>query len=754
MVCESYYEAIRQPSLAQVEAIDVGRRALHDEGSRAAAGAARRQGRDRPRHRAASVHPDLRAASAGMSRDARVTRRRAAGALASRVAATARVCCARSGIVPDRIDPAEIDETPRRASCRRRMRCGWPRQRREAVQPRHPGAFVLAADTVVACGRRILPKPADEATARACLTLLSGRRHRVYGGIALVAPDGRITMRRVDSQVAFKRLCDGEIARYLATGEWRGKAGGYAIQGRAAALISWISGSYSNVVGLPLFETAQLLAGRGYRHRCSRDLLIAAGPGEWRAAWLEDGVAVELLRRARRPRRDRQHPSRPGAAAGSGARRGLVDIGGERPAFLPEREIVPRGRRLDEGERVLVQIRREAQSGKAARLTMAVRLRGMAVAIAAGRSQPAVGEALTPDAAGLLQRWYDIEDRAARLDPPARLDPQAGFAAALAGALTAPPSRILVDDPAAIPEIRAASLPIARWSRLRETEWPIDLDAVFDQALSTTVALDGGGMVHVEATRAAVLIDVDSGTPDAGAPDRTALAVNLAAAALIARQIRLRNLGGGIVVDFVGLDRPGLRDRVRAALAEAIADDPARPQILGWTRLGHLELVRPRNGRPLAEILLEPGGDAAVKTALTVAYEALRRLRRAARAEPRRNFRLTVAPEVAAALGRGAADARAALERRLGRTITLIAEPGRPRDGLTSTHRDYIGGVMPPDLPMPAARRCPICGKPAVPQNRPFCSPRCAQIDLGRWLKGNYRLPTEEMPDDDDGVER
>ncbi len=407
-----------------------------------------------------------------------------------------------------------------------------------------------------------------------------------------------------------------------------------------------------------------------------RDLIIAAGPGEWRAALLEDGVAVELfVERGDRAESGSIHLGRvrqrvPALAAC------LVDIGGERPAFLPEREIVPRGRRLDEGERVLVQVRREAQSGKAARLTMAVRLGGMAVATAAGRSRSAAGEALTPDAAALLQRWYDIEDRAARLEPPARLEPQAGFAAALAGAPAAPPSRILVDDPAAVPEIRASFAGCAVAS-LGETEWPIDLDAAFDQALSTTIALDGGGMVHVEATRAAVLIDVDSGTPAAGTPDRTGLAVNLAAAALIARQIRLRNLGGGIVVDFVGLDRPGLRDRVRAALAEAIADDPARPQILGWTRLGHLELVRPRNGRPLAEILLEPAGDAAVKTALTVAYEALRRLRRASRAEPGRNLRLTVAPEVAAALGRGAADARAALERRLGRAIALIAEPGR-----------------------------------------------------------------------------
>jgi septum formation protein len=134
-----------------------------------------------------------------------------------------------------------------------------------AVQPRHPDAFILAADTIVACGRRILPKAEDEAAARACLKMLSGRRHRVYGGVALLTPSGDLAIRRVVSRVAFKRLSEKEVTAYLASGEWHGKAGGYAIQGLAAALISWVAGSYSNVVGLPLYETAQLLAGRGYR---------------------------------------------------------------------------------------------------------------------------------------------------------------------------------------------------------------------------------------------------------------------------------------------------------------------------------------------------------------------------------------------------------------------------------------------------------------------------------------------------------
>ena len=172
------------------------------------------------------------------------------------------------GIEPDRIDPADIDEIAQPGELPPSHAMRLAEEKARAVMPRHPGAFILAADPVVACGRRILPKPADPATARSCLELLSGRRHRVHSGIAVVDPNERLTLRRVDSHVAFKRLSEAEIAAYLRSGEWQGKAGGYAIQGRAAALIRWVSGSYSNVVGLPLFETAQLLTGRGYRPPC------------------------------------------------------------------------------------------------------------------------------------------------------------------------------------------------------------------------------------------------------------------------------------------------------------------------------------------------------------------------------------------------------------------------------------------------------------------------------------------------------
>jgi septum formation protein len=167
--------------------------------------------------------------------------------------------------VPDLVDPAELDETPHAGEMPPRHAERLAVEKARAVAVRHPDAFVLGADTVVACGRRILPKAEDEATARKCLELLSGRRHRVHGGIALVTPEGGLATRCVPSAVAFKRLTEAEIAWYLASGEWRGKAGGYAIQGLAARFVREIVGSYSNIVGLALFETSQLLLGRGAR---------------------------------------------------------------------------------------------------------------------------------------------------------------------------------------------------------------------------------------------------------------------------------------------------------------------------------------------------------------------------------------------------------------------------------------------------------------------------------------------------------
>ena len=168
------------------------------------------------------------------------------------------------GVVPAAVAPADIDETPRRGERPRDLALRLAAAKLNAVADEHPGMFVLAADTVVGCGIRCLPKPDDTSSARRCLELLSGRRHRVYGGVAMRAPDGRLSHRLTATMVAFKRLTPAEIDAYLASGEWRGKAGGYAIQGLAALFIRSVQGSYSNVVGLPLWETGSMLAGLGY----------------------------------------------------------------------------------------------------------------------------------------------------------------------------------------------------------------------------------------------------------------------------------------------------------------------------------------------------------------------------------------------------------------------------------------------------------------------------------------------------------
>jgi septum formation protein len=169
---------------------------------------------------------------------------------------------AQIGIVPDRVVSPDINETPLRDEAPRdhalRLACA----KADAVET--GGCYVLAADTVVAVGRRIQPKAETEADARRCLALLSGRRHRVITAAVLRGPDGRLGERVVQSVVGFARLNERQIDAYLASGEWHDKAGGYAIQGRAATFVRFLSGSYSNVVGLPLFETAQLLRGRGW----------------------------------------------------------------------------------------------------------------------------------------------------------------------------------------------------------------------------------------------------------------------------------------------------------------------------------------------------------------------------------------------------------------------------------------------------------------------------------------------------------
>jgi septum formation protein len=171
---------------------------------------------------------------------------------------------ARIGVTPDAVLPADIDESAPKGELPRQHAVRLAREKAQTVAADQPDALVLAADTVVAVGRLILPKVEDEATLRACMRLLSGRRHRVLTGVALAVSGRGIRERLVETIIAMKRLSDGEIDYYASHGEWRGKAGGYALQGYGEVYVRHIAGSYSNVVGLPLAETRVLLKAAGY----------------------------------------------------------------------------------------------------------------------------------------------------------------------------------------------------------------------------------------------------------------------------------------------------------------------------------------------------------------------------------------------------------------------------------------------------------------------------------------------------------
>ena len=167
------------------------------------------------------------------------------------------------GITPDHILPADIDETPYPNESASAYVMRVASEKAAAIAANKPGAFILAADTVVACGRRILPKAEDEQTARDCLKLLSGRRHRVMTGCCLMSGNQTLYKKRIETVVRFRRLTQADIDWYIATNEWDGKAGGYGIQGAAQAFIPFINGSFSGVVGLPLAEIQTALANQG-----------------------------------------------------------------------------------------------------------------------------------------------------------------------------------------------------------------------------------------------------------------------------------------------------------------------------------------------------------------------------------------------------------------------------------------------------------------------------------------------------------
>jgi ribonuclease G len=470
------------------------------------------------------------------------------------------------------------------------------------------------------------------------------------------------------------------------------------------------------------------------------ELLIAAGPGELRGVLVEDGRAVDLriVRDGEGGRVGEVHLGRvvrllPALQAA------LVEIGLDRPAFLAIEDTAgAANRRLAEGDSVLVQITREAQGDKAASVSLRPRLAGRLLTLTPGRAgivmpkqaDPArrqrlasllegrlpdeVGAALgraalaaAPDAvatevAALQARWASLQQRAARATPPARLDDDAGLVGHLLAAFAEqPPERIVIDDRAILAATRS-------WLARHQPDLPRDLalhdgaDDVFERhgvaddlaaATAIRVALAGGGegagALTVETTAAMNVIDVDGGDAVAGRgdPRMAVLGVNLAAAAAAARQIRLRNLAGAIVIDFISMERRGDRERVGATLQQALAGDPARPQILGWTRLGHVELTRRRRHRPLAEILFErPAGGVPVKSALTTALEALRAAARQALHQPARAPSLVVHPTVAAAFAGPAAAALSQFEAALARPVAIVSDPVRGRDTFDIRH--------------------------------------------------------------------
>lgn len=394
----------------------------------------------------------------------------------------------------------------------------------------------------------------------------------------------------------------------------------------------------------------------------SRTLALAVSPGEVWAALEEDGELIGL-RVARAATQDAVGAVFLGRIVGLRPElpAALVDIGLDRPGFLDARD-ADRKRGiagLTEGEALIVEVIKAARADKAAGLRV----------LRAGD-----------------ERYAGFAAAARAAAAPARLDrAEAPAVIAAKPLLSPPPDRILVDERAALAELRrfiagadAALEPRLAYhgdsAPLFET---LGIAEQIDTLLRPRAALPGGGALIIEATHAATLIDVDGGP-------LAALAANLAAARPLARQIVLRNLAGPIVIDFVGLKKREDRDQVLAAVTAALADAGANAEILGWTKLGHLELIRARREPPLHELLFERSADGFTrKTALTLALEALRAVAREAAAQPGKRFALAAHPDVAAALDAGTGQAaRAWLEARLGRKLPVAAEPARARDAV------------------------------------------------------------------------
>lgn len=390
----------------------------------------------------------------------------------------------------------------------------------------------------------------------------------------------------------------------------------------------------------------------------SRTLACQVSPGEVWAALAEEGELIGL-RVAREGNADvvggvflgRIVALRPELPAV------LVDIGLDRPGFLDARD-VDRKRGIEgltEGQALIVEVTKAARADKAAGLRV-------------------------PRPADTRREAFEVAAREAK--PPARLDPpEPAILRAAKPFLGSDIERVLIDERGALMALRRAHPELAERLVFHGDDTPLfetlGVAEQVDAVLQPRVPLAGGGAIFVEASHAATMIDVDGGA-------RGALAANRAAAAAIARQIRLRNLAGPIVVDFVGMKSREDRDQVTAALKAALAENDDKVELLGWTKLGHFELIRPRREPPLAELLFEQASDGMIrKTALTVALEALRTVAREAAARPGKGFVLAVHPDIAAVLDQGAGEAaRHWLEARLGRKLAVTAEPQRARDAV------------------------------------------------------------------------
>ena len=462
----------------------------------------------------------------------------------------------------------------------------------------------------------------------------------------------------------------------------------------------------------------------------SAELLISASPGELRAALVAAGDLIDfrlartvggsLLGAIYLGRVLRLLPALDAA---------LVEIGLERPAYLGAADALPRGdlAGLTEGAAILVQVKRDARADKAAAVSMRPRLVGrllewtpmrsgiavdavevrarkrlesaVAGALAAGegvRLLPAAThaptEALAAEIAALRARWAAIAARRGDATSPACLERVPPLAALLTEFVDERLQRIVVDDAALLAEARAW-LARERPASTAAVEPHRAATALFEaHGVAESIAalgdlrvrLPGGGALIIEPMATVTFIDVDSGAlaEERRSGEEALLAVNVEAAAEIARQIRWRGLAGAIVVDFITLRRSAAKERLLAALRGALDAGAIEAQLLGWTKLGHVELIRPRRQAPLHEILYERGPQGGqVKSALTVALEALAAAERQIAATPAAAVTLRVHPAVAEALQGVAAPALQRLETRSGRGLAILAEPSRARDG-------------------------------------------------------------------------